>query len=365
MPLKVIRRTDTGSLTIVGTIEFPDGTKHRVRKRAQSDDRRLAEEEANTIEKQILRDAWHGERRGVRSFAEAALSYLAAAPRSTGDKRRLGRIQLALGDVMLRAVDQAAVDRVRDKLHGRDASPATARRGIIAPIRAVLRHAHRRGWCDAPVFEIPRQPEGRTLYMLPSEAERLVAAAAPHIRTLLLLLLGTGARMSEALELDWRDVDLIGGRAIFWRTKGGRRRVATLPPRTVAALTALPYREGPVIRWEAGKRRDGAPKRIVAYADRGREGGGQIKTAWAAAIRRAGLNADLTPHDCRHSWASWHYALNRDLLALKVEGGWSSVALVERYAHLIPGGQEAAIRAFLGVSSTPQGTAELSKGLTA
>jgi integrase len=346
MPLKVTRRPDTGALTISGTLELPDGSRVRVRRRAQTDDRRLAEEEANAAEKQILRDAWHGERRGARFFSEAALSYLAAAPRATGDKRRLGRIQLALGDVMLRAVDQAAVDRVRDKLLDKDASPATVRRGIIAPIRAVLRHAHRRGWCDAPAFEIPKQPEGRTLYLLPAEAERLIAAAAPHLRPLLLLLLGTGARMSEALELDWRDLDLLGARAIFWRTKGGRRRIAALPPRTVAALMALPYRDGPVIRWEAGRRRDGAPKRIVAYADRGRQGGGQIKTAWAAAIRRAGLNPDLTPHDLRHTFATWHYSLYRDLLALKAEGGWSSVALVERYAHIMPAGREAEIRAF-------------------
>jgi hypothetical protein len=31
---------------------------------------------------------------------------------------------------------------------------------------------------------------------------------------------------------------------------------------------------------------------------------------------------------------------------LKVEGGWSSVTLVERYAHLMPQGQDIAIRDF-------------------
>jgi hypothetical protein len=36
------------------------------------------------------------------------------------------------------------------------------------------------------------------------------------------------------------------------------------------------------------------------------------------------------------------------LLALKIEGGWSSVALVERYAHLLPAGHDEAIRGFLG-----------------
>jgi hypothetical protein len=48
---------------------------------------------------------------------------------------------------------------------------------------------------------------------------------------------------------------------------------------------------------------------------------------WLPSVDR--LDPELTPHDLRHTWASWHYALNRDLLALKIEGGWSSVALVE------------------------------------
>jgi integrase len=51
------------------------------------------------------------------------------------------------------------------------------------------------------------------------------------------------------------------------------------------------------------------------------------------AIRRAGLEPELTPHNLRHTWASWHYALNRNLLALKIEGGWSPIALVKRYLH--------------------------------
>jgi integrase len=107
----------------------------------------------------------------------------------------------------------------------------------------------------------------------------------------------------------------------------------------IRALTAkLPHREGPVFISDKGR----------PYADRRGSYGGQIKKGWNGAIRRAGLDPELTPHDLRYTWASWHYALQRDLLALKIEGGWSSVALVERYAHLLSAGQEAVIREFLG-----------------
>jgi integrase len=246
-----------------------------------------------------------------------------------------------MGDVRLADVEQEMLDKVIAKVVRPGASPATILRGVISPIRAVMRHAHRRKWCDAPMFEVPKQPEGRTLFLLPPAAERLLAAAAPHVRPLVVVLLSTGARMSEAIELDWRDVDLVGARIIFWRTKGGKRRVATLPPRAVASLANLPEREGPVFRWQTV-----GAKRSATYVDRGRREGGQIKTAWRGAIRRAGLDPELTPHDLRHTWATWHYALHHDLLLLKAEGGWSSVALVERYAHLMPSGQEPAIRQF-------------------
>ena len=338
MALRIIRRKDTGSLTITGTV-----AGQRIRLRAQSDSLPLAREEAAALEAQILRTEWHGERRGARSFAEAVISYLETAPRAVGDRRRLNRILTALGDQPLSAIDQSALDRVRRSILSPTASPATIRRGVVTPIRAVLLHAQRRGWCEAPSFEIPRESEGRTRYLLPDEAERLLAAAAPHIRVLLTVLLGTGMRMAEALELDWRDVDLVGARAILWpdQTKPRRRRDVILPPRVVACLANLDHRNGSVIR-----RADDQP-----YADRRREGGGQIKTAWRATLRRAHLDPALSPHDLRHTWASWHYALHRDLLALKVEGAWSSVTLVERYAHLMPQGHEAGIRRFLGPTS--------------
>jgi integrase len=336
MPLKVTRRSSTGALTITGTVA---GT--RVRRRAQSNDPKLAAEEATTIEADLLRTAWHGERRGSRTFAEAALSYLEAAPRSEHTKDYVRRILVALGaEMRLGQVDQDVAIRLRHTLLKPDARPSTYLRQIVTPLRAILRHSANRGWCDAPRIAAPKTPGGRTRYLLPNDAELLIEVAAGHLRPLITFLIGTGARMAEAVYLDWRDLDLTGARAIFWadHTKTGKRRNATLPPRVVAALAGLPHREGRVFISDKGR----------PYADRRGTYGGQIKKGWRGAIQRAHLDAELTPHDLRHTWASWHYALHRDLLALKIEGGWSSVGLVERYAHLLPKGNEALIQRFLG-----------------
>lgn len=110
MPLTVVRRQSTGALTITGTVA---GT--RVRRRAQSDDPRLAAEEAAALEAHLLRTAWHGERRGSRTFAEAALSYLEAAPRTESTKGQVRRLLLALGTATLAEIDQGTISRLRSE----------------------------------------------------------------------------------------------------------------------------------------------------------------------------------------------------------------------------------------------------------
>jgi integrase len=225
MPLTVIRRNDRADvLTIVGTV-----AGQRIRRRAQSNDPKLAAEEAAALETEILRTEWHGERRGTRSFAEAALSYLEAVPRSEHTRDYVRRILVALGDVRLGQVDQDAASRLRRTLLKPEAKPATYLRQIVTPLRAILRHGADRGWCDSPRIATPKTPGARTRYLLPDEAERLIAASALHLKPLLVFLVGTGARMAEAVYLDWRDVDLAGARAIFWadRTKSAKRRRAS------------------------------------------------------------------------------------------------------------------------------------------
>lgn len=55
--------------------------------------------------------------------------------------------------------------------------------------------------------------------------------------------------------------------------------------------------------------------------------------AWRKAVKRAGLT-DLRWHDLRHTWASWHVQAGTPLAVLKELGGWASLTMVLRYAHL-------------------------------
>ena len=59
------------------------------------------------------------------------------------------------------------------------------------------------------------------------------------------------------------------------------------------------------------------------------------KTAWLSACRRAGIE-DFRFHDLRHTWASWLIQSGVPLSVLQEMGGWESIEMVRRYAHLAP-----------------------------
>jgi integrase len=241
--------------------------------------------------------------------------------------------------VTLADINQELVNRVRRQLLQPDAKASTIIRQVISPIQTIAIFAADQGWCDRPRFAKPRQPKGRTLFLLPGEAERAHDAFnLPHHRALFLLGVDTGARISEVLDAQWTDLDLTDGRINFVHTKSYAPRMGVpLSPRTVAALAALPYRDGAVIhsRYGAGYS-IGPPGQRAA----------RVSGVFRRAMQAAGLPVAITPHVLRHTWASWHYAEHRDLIRLQQEGGWAEINQVVRYAHLMPGGYEAEIARF-------------------
>jgi integrase len=53
------------------------------------------------------------------------------------------------------------------------------------------------------------------------------------------------------------------------------------------------------------------------------------------ACQVAGIQ-DFHWHDLRHTWASWHAQRGTPLMVLKGLGGWETIEMVQKYAHLAP-----------------------------
>lgn len=315
MPLKLVRRPKSSNWIMRGTVRGI-----RVEESTGTDIRRFAEEIRANRESEILAQSVYG-RRATCTFAEAALSYIEAG----GSKRFLEPVVRYFNTTPLARIDLDAIERGARKTYP-SASNATLDRQFFTPTSAVLKHAAKRGWCASIIFERPAVARPSIRWLTLEEANRLIDACGDHLRPLVTFMIYTGARIGEALWLDWRDVNLTRRHVVFPKTKNGDARGVPLHERVVVALANLPHREGEVFR-----RPDGLPYERPKRAD-DTSAGSRIKKAFAGACQRAGIK-DFSAHGCRHTWATWHYARNRNIDALMRLGGWKTVSMVMRYVH--------------------------------
>lgn len=312
MPIKLYRRGQVFWLRgSVGGKRVHESTKTNIRS--------LAEEIRIDREKEIVQRGIYGEII-FATFSEATESYLETG----GSARFLDPLNSYFGMKKLSAIRQREIDKAALTLYP-NAAPATINRQLIGPVSAILNHASKRGLCDPVRFERRREPRGRTRFLWPDETEKFLAACAPHIEPIAMFLLGSGCRCSEALSLDWADVNLADGEAWIWKkVKTGCERRIEIPAKAVAALANIKHRSGRVFRTDKGE------DYVIRDA-----GGGQIKEAMDGACERSSV-ARFTPHVLRHTWATWYYGTQKDVVRLMALGGWKKMEMVQRYVKLAP-----------------------------
>lgn len=337
MPLRKFKRA--GTWYIRGAVNG-----ERVYQSAHTADETQAEEARARLEARLW-DRRVGGLRGTTTFSEALIAYIGARDPQGTWADALDRLNNWFGPWQLGQIDQAAVERyIAAKMP--KAKAGTRIHEAFGPVSAVLRFAAKRGWCDAPTFDRPTPPPGVVRWITYPEADRLLEECAEHMRPIVTFLLFTGARLGEAMALQWREVDLANRRVAFLDTKNGTSRGAPLHSRVVAALANLTRREGPVFRRPDGHAYEGT--------------GSPIRTGFKAACRRAGIKG-FRVHDCRHTFASWYVMAGGDLRSLAELLGHKSLQLVMRYSHLAPDHLRAGVDRLGANSVQPEITAPVSR----
>ena len=158
--------------------------------------------------------------------------------------------------------------------------------------------------------------EYRRLGTVLREAESTGTESATAVAAIRLLML-TGCRLSEIMNLRWEDVSLQAGELRLRDSKTGAKRVHLGGP-AVAVLRGMERKEGNP--WVITGRRPGT--RIAS-----------LHFPWARIRRRAGLD-DVRIHDLRHSFASGGLLVGKGLPMIGKLLGHSHVQTTARYAHL-------------------------------
>lgn len=246
------------------------------------------------------------------TFAQCAIAYRQAGK----PDRFLDKIEDHWRDTPIRQITAGAIKQSALKLYP-TASAATRNRQVIKPTAAIINFAAELEWCSP--IKVKRFPEA-TKPKVPTTLEWVKAFAAhasPHLGALALFMFGTGARITEAISITWGDVDLEERVATIRQDKVQDTRRAHLPTPVVVALANIPSNREP-------------DALVFPYAARD-----SVYDAWAAAIRRAGIKT-LSPHSCRHGFATEMLRAGKDVKTVARLGGWKDAGTVLRtYAHAL------------------------------
>lgn len=302
MPLKLKKRGEIWYFT--GTV-----AGRRLRGSTKTSQRPEAERIANEIESRQLQG--RRDPGSVLTFAQASIEYR----KSREAPKYLELVEDHWRDTLVRDITRGAMRRAAITLLP-NGSGAYRNRAVLVPTMAVINHCADLDMC--PPIRAKRFPEVRK-EKEPATEEWLAAFMAhssPHLGALACFMFATGARISEAINVAWRDVDMQAGKVRITMGKlGGETRIAHMPPELVAALANIP----------SNREADVALFPYAAYHS--------VRKPWNAAIERAGIKY-VTPHGCRHGFATGLLHAGVDPVTVAKRGGWKSTAqLFATYGH--------------------------------
>jgi integrase len=302
MPLKLFRR---------GQVWHYRGTvaQRRLRGSTGTEDKATAQQIIADLEARTWKGHIHGPA-SVLTFAQAAILYRQAGKAT----RHLEPVEDYWKNTPVRQINAGAIRQSAIVLLPWQ-SAATRNRQVIVPTQAIINHAAESELC-APISVKRFSVETKSKEPVTWEwVEAFMAHASPHLGALACFMFLTGARITEALEVRWGDLDLHARRALIKQTKVGNERRAHMPPPLVAAIANIPSSREPNERVFRYVRRDTASQ------------------PWANACRRAGIKL-LTFHCCRHGFATALLHSGIDPVTVAKLGGWKTTQhVLSTYGH--------------------------------
>ncbi|WP_415519640.1 MAG: tyrosine-type recombinase/integrase [Desulfovibrio aminophilus] len=248
----------------------------------------------------------------------------------------------------LSQVTPVELEKFKDELFSKNLAPATVKHNLVI-IRQVFNKAKQ--WDmwkgDNPIkkIKLPKLDNARYRFLTFSEARKLLNSLKvvnKDIHDMALLSLSTGMRASEIFNLRWRNVNYEANIITLFETKGGKTRNINMND---VASRMLQDRNGQDLNALVFPGKDGEPRH-------------QMSSTYANVVKKLGFNEGVTDnrdkvtfHTLRHTFASWLAMNNTPILAIKELLGHETLAMTERYAHLIPDQKQAAVNG-LGDSLT-------------
>lgn len=242
-------------------------------------------------------------------------------------------------DIHPAAVTTQAIDRLVAELQGKGNSAGTINRKL-ACLSRILKFGYDRTVIDRlPRIERLREDNSRIRWYTLEEEQRFLqhlrATGRDDFADLVVFLVDTGCRASEAGRLMWMDYSAEERRVTLWKTKNGRSRSVPLPKRVRAVLERRRHlRIGGV-----------SPQDLVFPGWLDKKGKSMPMTnAWRGLMNELGVTGkESVLHALRHTYASRLVQASVPLNVVQQLLGHTSPVMTQRYAHLAPANLAAAV----------------------
>ena len=210
----------------------------------------------------------------------------------------------------------------------------------LSALRSFFAWLERSGTADASVvFSIPGRKLAKSLphAITDEEVVRMVATCDSGTdeglrdRALIELLYATGARISEAAGLRPNDVDYEQGQVKLFG-KGSKERIVPMYAKALEAVDSYVRTARPSLM---ARRKDGGSCERLFVSVRGRDmTSDALRTCFERHVREAGLDATVTPHVMRHTFATELLDGGADLKAVQEMLGHAGLDTTQIYTHL-------------------------------
>jgi len=157
---------------------------------------------------------------------------------------------------------------------------------------------------------------------------------------LALMLRQSGMRISEALNLEVKDFDIVAGTAFILNSKNGRSRTVLFPPQPEYRLEL----HDAMTKWFI-VREKWNPKCDRVFTSRTGEplNYQSVIRTFHKVSKRSGVTPDVKPHQLRHTYVSRLKKKGADDASLAQQLGHTVRTMRETYTHCIDQGQEEAV----------------------
>ncbi|OTQ74745.1 site-specific integrase [Gilliamella sp. N-G2] len=305
-------------------IQAPDGS--RVRRSTGTTDKRKALEYHDKLKAELW-EITKLNKKPQRLFEEAVILFLKDGKEQKNFRVKQQRAKYFLNKFSGREISSITGEEILDSLPeyvertGKPASNATLNR-YRADIMRMFSLAYKLDWIDSvPFVPRAREPVVRVRWITKEQAALLISnLRLEWMKDVCSFALSTGARMSEIFTLTWHNVNLVNRIASVTNVnaKSKRARPLLLNHDAIELIRKRRFRNNCEYVFTRN-----TLKRVFDIDRRD----------FYDACQLSGIE-DFTFHDLRHTWASWHVQAGTPLFTLKELGGWETLEMVKKYAHL-------------------------------